>query len=276
MPVQDTYLYVAGTGINPGNMTVRNTFLENLNTDVQSLYDRVSKVVVMASTGISTPAEVIAQPHQSSDGTLWVDGKFEKYNYDNGDGTILFSRANLPACSDLNRCFFRSFVSLKHADLIQPDIVSMLRFEVLADLGLPRPTVAALARARTTQSGQSISDELAYVASGPNVELMVQDPIGRQIGYRSDGSFVSTIPDATYTRVTVDGKLVVIPNPINGQYVVQVVALGSSSPFSGGGYSVARGETETEFTGTVNVGTPQQYTHNYSTAPNLFLPFITK
>jgi hypothetical protein len=90
------------------------------------------------------------------------------------------------------------------------------------------------------------------------------------------GSFVSTIPGATYTQITNEAKMVVIPNPLPGKYDVQVVALGAASSYGGIAHSVATGMRQIYFTGTVNVGTPQNYNHNYETSWRNFFPAIIR
>ncbi|MBI5651643.1 MAG: carboxypeptidase regulatory-like domain-containing protein [Chloroflexi bacterium] len=275
LPVEMDYLYIQGIGKNPSSMVWRNTFLESLNGNMASLYDDVSKVVVMASSGFQTHERINAQPHQSSDGMFWSDGKPDSNGYiksSAGDNSILIARAQLPSCT-LPKCEFQGNYTKKHADTQSNDhIVYEVRFNVLDALGIPRSSAPIVRSPKTTQ----LSDELVYTISGPTAELLVRDPNGQQIGYRADGTFVSTIPGATYTQITNEAKMVVIPNPLPGKYDVQVVALGAASSYGGIAHSVATGMRQIYFTGNVNVGAPQQYNHNYETSWRNFFPVIIR
>jgi hypothetical protein len=228
--------------------------------------------VVMASSGQNMDEQIRVRPHQLLDGNLWLDGKPEEYIRSNqGDGTILLSRAGLPDCT-LPKCDFKNTYTQMHANLTGADIVDEVRRNVLQTMNITPPPGLSPVRAST----QSASDELIYTLSSSTAELLVQDPSGHQIGYQPDGSFVSTIPGATYTRVTSEAKMVVVPDPLSGQYTVQVLALGSSSSFGGAGYSFVSGATQTDFTGTVNVGSPSVYTHTYTLPSTIYLPLIVK
>lgn len=285
LPVGDSYLYQVGSNgtptlVAPSNMQQQNTFLQTLNSNVQSLYNNLSKVVVIASQGtndIRTYQQVYARPYLSTDGVLWLDGKPQGYSPITsdgyvkpgavGDGTILLSRASLPSCQSQANCVWRQNFTADHMGIVSQSIN-----QILQDLGIPVTSAVSRSMPATTTY-----DELMYAVSGPYVQLLVQDPIGHQIGYQTDGSFVSTIPRATYTRITSDSKLVVVPNPLAGTYIVKSVALGASSDYVGGAFSYATGNTEVQMVGTVNVGTPQQYTHSYQPPTHsIYLPFVRR
>ncbi len=108
-----------------------------------------------------------------------------------------------------------------------------------------------------------ITEELVYALNGTGIEFLIQDTEGKQIGYTTDGSMVSTITGATYTQVTDSSKMIVIPNPIAGKYLLRIVGLKSGGNFGGAGYILTTGDTLIEFTGTIKQGETKEYPHQY-------------
>lgn len=275
LPVQDPYLYVGSppNPISPEAMTWKNTFLKDLNDRVQTLYDDVTRVVVMAGKTKETHRTIYARAWQPSDGTLWKDGKPESagdyYRQPaSGDGTILASRVGLPGCQTQpsGKCVLQDGYQSDHIGLVTEVIGA-----VLAELGLGQPA----APIRSTTPSEPL-DELIYTLSGSSVQLLVQDPAGRQIGYQPDGSFVSTLPDANYIQHDETFKTIVVPNPLRGAYLVQVTAFGASSSFGVAGYAYVTGETKVEYSGTANVGTSLQFTHDYVGSVPIYLPYVAR
>lgn len=261
------------TPLNPASMQWTNPFLTHLNNSLARLYDDTSKVVVMASSGHDTLDWLAVRPHKSSDGELWVDGKPEQYwHSEDGDGTILFSRASLPSCPS-PACKFRGEYTKKHAETLpfRQDILDETRFDTLDELGIAR----SFAQNQATDD-RPLTDELIYLISGATAELLVTDPLGRQIGYYPNGSFVSRIPEASYQQVTNNVKMVNIPNPIVGDYTVQVIARNSATSYQGAAYSFIAGKFEMAFDGEVFVGGSDSYRHTYRLPFRIYLPMINR
>lgn len=223
LPVGDPYLkdYQTRSWIPIGNMQEQNGFLPTLNSNLNTLFDDVSKVVIYAARGLKPTHETITvEPRQSWDWPLWVDGKPRSYEttYD-GDGTILQSRTKLPGASGSLKYAWVGNLSADHQTIIDKAIPL-----IFAELGLPSVSAEAFA----TSSSQE-SDLLIFVCRS-SARFLVTEPFGRQVGYRSNGVFINQIPGAEYLgEESSSAKIIAIPDPSQGEYRVQLSGMNLQS-----------------------------------------------
>jgi hypothetical protein len=130
--------------------------------------------------------------------------------------------------------------------------------------------------------------EMIEISAHSPVHLVVTDPLGRRVGYdpRSKASW-DEIPGAGYTvnnnigatdgSVLPGPKLVHIPGPIDGAYVIQVFG------YDTGAFEVDVSKLDSAgviwqdvFTGTARSGSVDHYTTQYTSKPHIYLPLILR
>jgi sugar lactone lactonase YvrE len=228
----------------------RNDFLIELNENIQDLTDDTEAVYIIAGTGQETDAAIrVGEPGPAP---YWPNGRPVGYPtapipvfVGDGDGRVLLSSALLPGIS-------HQTIPDGHTSIVGNDATLQYIFEWL-DLGapvLPEPVPAP-----TPQ--EALVAELASPA-----HLLFTDPQGRRIGFDATSTFFDEIPNATYVGEGNEPKLVYIPDPLEGDYDVQVIGIGNGVYHLFGGT-----QNSDEFlmvdTGTTSPGKVEQHTAAY-------------
>lgn len=226
LPVEIPYLYHLDkeewlTPDEDGMPFTYNDFLIALNEEINALYEKVARVVIFAGQNQHTLEYIDVEAPSLLDVPLWADGKAKQYREleNNGDGTILFERARLPQCQrpacvlDERRNFQRNHLG----------IVSEAISDILRELGLHELT--------TVETYQAVAPRahVLYFLGRSTGTLLVTDPFGRRFGHLADGSFISEIPGAEYFSVEEGVQIIVVPNPLSGDYQTQLSAEGFES-----------------------------------------------
>lgn len=136
------------------------------------------------------------------------------------------------------------------------------------------------------QGGNSlVNRSMLEVSAHSPVQLLVTDPLGRKTGYDPrSGEIWKEIPNADYLTENInepdgkrlaDSKLLLIPQPIPGSYLVQIIG------YSAGPYTVdviqtdVLGNTKTEsFAGSTQTGSVDNGEVNFSPGVVVYLPLM--
>lgn len=261
----------------------RNLNLDGLNTDIQNaLLNKVNHLTIIGS---STNNEYTFDAFQYQDCTscspLWLDGKITANLYFEGDGTVGRHHVKLPGVNPI-------MVDANHTDIVRvaiPNIFNILNLSIPTPpvVPIPVPTPAPsdaliYTVVRDVNTGgvnssslQALKDELYSVP----VEVLVIDPLDRQLGYKSDGTFINQIPNASYYGINNEPKIIYIPNPLRGIY--NTVIIGKDSGSYGITVNTQRAiETSVVITGTTLPGLETVYGVIYNPTSHIYLPVTFK
>ncbi len=207
MPVYD-YIYPKGKMENLKNyssMNEVNTWLENLNAGIEILNDRV-KVSVIAGDKQATINGIPVI--ESDEHPLWKDGKPDpldpEKNDSSGDGRVLLSSSKIPS-------LYEKIIDFNHGDIVSR-----------AEEFIAEKINENLDR---IYDAPHIQNELGFWLASP-VDIEIRDPEGRIISGNAN-----EIPLAKYASESKpDGvKIVSIPNPAAGGYILKITGNGNGT-----------------------------------------------
>lgn len=240
---------------NTGNMKVypnehpQNTFLRDLNDNNLNLLAMGNKVTnIIGNTGNNT-VEKIRVVTTTQDG-FWEHGEPENFysifgdrglENGNGDGTVT------------------TFGSTIH-DQIPNEIITISHRRI--------PTVAenriyniltGKTSATNIDSGFDVSPKVLLLQLLSPIDVVVTAPDGKKVGKNFvNGQEYNEIPNAFYSGFQTDDEYITIPNPIDGEYKIEVQGTGA-----GGKYGVLTSYISEEFattTETTGITLPNQIT----------------
>lgn len=214
MPVYN-YIYPKGSPQDIKShsaMNEVNNWLDNLNTDIEKLNDRV-KVSVISGNDQKTVNNIpVINTYENP---LWTDGKPDpldpERNDSAGDNRVLLSSSQIQSLhSDI--------ISGTHGDIVSLS-EQLIAGRINNQLNIIHPA-------------PDIPSEMGFWFASP-VDIEIKDPQGRIIS----GS-VNEIPLAKYVSESKpDGfKLASIPNPISGSYEIKLTGNGSGEFHMGSEY----------------------------------------
>jgi hypothetical protein len=239
LPMWD-YLYDDHTDLSKSEsqMRHRNAFLAGLNNNVDILFQRLGdgNVASFAGQGISTGERFYVHPFEwwGKDPWNWF---FEYFNWEDGepdwsrqpefrinagDKTILASSARLPSPA-----YYAEFLNVDHARL--PGDWRVID-EIFRFLGISTVTAT---------SPQPVGQALIFYVNGP-VHATVTNPQGKTVSAATPPKTSSQeasetlsgpfIPGAEYLTVTGDTfTYILIPDPVEGQYQIEVEGFDSGT-----------------------------------------------
>ena len=193
-------------------MVEANNWLNNLNseTEIAKLRSRVRAQIIYGD-GRDTLNQIPVSERGVLDIQLgkWIDGKpvAEQVQYQpSGDGTVLSASASLSGVAG------EALSGIKHSAL--PDQAAL---KIMREFGIPSEQVF---------SSPDIKSELMFLVASPVFPLVTTPDGAGQIGYdAATGNLINTIDGARYFSAG-DGeaKLIIIPNPIDGEYSLELTA----------------------------------------------------
>ena len=264
MPVADhNYLYNVDTEQwkKPSDLTEenRNPNLGQLNAAISDLFNDVEGVIVYGSNDHDTLSKLWVKNRGVLDWPRWADGKpipgEQEEGKEPGDSTIPEVYQCLPDCaSNPTKCQedFETF-SAEHGP-----IVSEVRNCVLYELGLASECAPAAATAA------SLSDEdVVFFSMVTEARWLISDSQGRRVGYLSHGQFISEIPGAEVFEEA-EYHVIGIPEPVTGNYNVQVTGLTGTQSYNIGAFTYLSGDTLLQTEGTVGSGSTDTIPAPYS------------
>lgn len=261
----------------------QNLFLADLNRDVQNrLINRVDHVTIIGGIGERTHNMYIYEdcPNCSP---YWSDGKVTADIQADGDGTVLSSKVSLPGINPI-------MTNAEHLELVEraiPVVLDILGLPASSPLQTSATTSSSppadtliytvVRKINTSTSGNteaaSEDEAVATIYSVP-VHLLITDPLGRKLGYQSNGTFINQIPYAAYYGKGDEPKLIFIPNPVEGTYRTQVI--GQKTGTFGITINTQRLEGATVINGNTAAGQVTTHDFTYKKPLETFLPMIIK
>ena len=260
------------------NLNEQNSLLAWLNSEPNlfDLQDRVSEIVMVAGTGTST-VNTIPVVDRGAEPKLWVDGKPDPLdpilNDANGDNTVLafsaeidFPYVPIPVKDDTSPLlkWFAQFFTPVHAQstaLINYYVVSSPHEElptnaishIFASLGLSAPSGVIL----PPYEPNAI---LSFWFASP-VDVKIVAPDGAVIT-----KDINEIPEAFYesTSDPLGPKFVTIPNPINGEYKIELTGIGNGEYHMGVSHIDDNSDVVNTVQDTIVTGQEIGYTVNYN------------
>lgn len=256
----------------------RNLTLDAMNQDVQNgLINKVGHITIIGGLTYPTHDAYVYQncPNCSP---LWLDGRVVQDIRDDGDGTVQRFRVGLPGITPI-------MITSEHAEIVVKAIP--LIFEIFQLPSLSQTSISTSDSTSTSPPEDTLvftvvrhvntdgaePDETSY--SVP-VHLLITDPLGRKLGYQTDGTFINQIPYARYHGDADKPKIIAIPNPIEGTYRTQVI--GSNS----GTYGIVVATQKSDkilnvINGTTSTGQITTYNIDYVLpTADIYLPIIIK
>ena len=213
----------------------RNTYLHELDNNNSVLFERAD-VATFVGENIQTTARFYVGERSFLDSILfkWDDGKpnwdrQSEFYSDHGDETVL-SESGKVIGSD----YERDFPDINHTGLTKDNNVINAVFAYLGITVAPDPAPS------------TIPEILIFILDG-FAEAIFTDPLGRilrpttQVSLNSKDLQSDPIPEAEYIQVPGNTfQIILIPNPLNGDYQIQVDGLGE------GDYTLGRLDTFSE------------------------------
>jgi len=211
LPTTD-YLYDEqhGDQLRPeASMTHRSAYLARLNSDLATLLLRAD-ISTFVGQGLETPVRFYVHDRPWWKWPNWDDGepnwgREAEFLRLQGDGTVAAASARLPSPAHV-----QEFLGVNHGDLPgNNDVMSA----IFTTLGITMTTRAQM----TSMREQTDEQVIILIVDGP-ADGTVTDPSGRSVGPES-----TLIPDAEYISDPSDPfKLILIPNPKEGEYEINV------------------------------------------------------
>ncbi len=224
-------------------MSEVNDYLEDLNDYIQKLNDRV-KVHIISGNNQDTVNSIPVV--DSDEDPLWADGKPDPVNPEQndsaGDGRVLLSSSQIQS-------LYSDILDDNHGEIVsQSEPLIAERINEYLDVLYPAP---------------QINDEIAIWVASP-VDIEAKDPEGKIISKDEN-----QIPLAKYASESKpDGfKMISIPNPIDGEYEINLSANGDGEFHIGLEYSDYTGEKKDHSSilqGSVTTGDLKEYVANYN------------
>jgi hypothetical protein len=275
LPVYN-YVINEESGIIPWDaMEYINTELSDLNSDLQKLLANTRRVVIVAGRGHPTLNQILVRTC-SNCGVQWPDGEPHGQSYyADGDGTILLNQAGLPGISSV-------VLGSDHGGIVRESVPIILSELGLPPLPVPIPVptpeppseVLGFHIGPSASLGVNFQGPVTFSALETPLDMLVTDSSGRQIGYLTDGTFINEIPYAGYVGQDSEPKLILIPDPVQGQYLIQVRAGGSIS-YTLAVFSQRLDSTITVITDTIGTGETNNHWTGY-TRHDTYLPIVIR
>lgn len=192
----------------------RNTFIENLNTNVSNLFlSDVEIINIVGDTGFSTVEKIkVIDPFFSG---LWEHGYPENFDTPFSDHGLKIGRGDntvpLDSASFIDRDVH--VINSKHRDL--PTSVKDLVFNKLTgeDISIP--------------SSNSFISKILYIRPHSPVDILITAPGGKKIGKNFvTGEEYNEIDGAFYSGYLTDNEYITIPNPLDGEYKIETQGTG--------------------------------------------------
>jgi|GEM_PF-3064416 pimeloyl-ACP methyl ester carboxylesterase len=221
-----------------------NSFLDILNSElVMSRLDGIEIINMVSDSGAeSTLGHIRVENKEFNDGR-WSDGYPEGFNdifgdhgleYGSGDGTVPeYSNDNFAGADDI--IFDSSHNSL----------ITDAQLEVIEELTGTRPA---------DEVRKNIFSKFLMVRIFSPADINVLSPDGQRIGKDFDSnSVVNEIDGGFYTGFSVEPEFIVIPNPTNGSYTVNLRGVDSGEYRVSISYLTDDVEIDQEYTGNIDL-----------------------
>jgi hypothetical protein len=203
----------------PNNYPV-NSFLESLNASANlSKLTSIKITNILADAGSNNTINGLRLVNQNFSNGQWENGYPENYNGLFGDHGLIMGDGDdtVPKISNSNFLGQQDVVIENSSHL---DIPTDAQKEVIKDL----TGVLPQAEVRRRISFSSIANFLIFAIYSP-ADFVVTSPDGQQLGNDfTNNTEINQIPNAYYSGTTDDPEFVVIPNPVDGQYKVELQA----------------------------------------------------
>ena len=274
----------------PGNYPYgrqQNTFLQDLNAPAS--IDRLRTVLgdptltdniyVLFGDGINTHVSYEVWKNSPD---IWRNGEVgwsstrEDPNGDDlitRDSTTLLRNGLLPGIPLVNEQPLDAVLGATHKEIMfygltqrtwLPQFLGVIGNGTPSDtISLPFDTRYAPPDALTNLGGSTI-----VFMTGSPIDLLITDPQGRRLGYDpvTDQVF-NEIPNTLYTSTGTSPQLVIVPQPIDGDYEVMATGYGAGTYDVTIDYVDSRGIVPLEaHTGTTTAGQQNTYTYTHDTA----------
>lgn len=214
-----TYDYLSSAGVSwayPVGYPA-NPFLSGLNSTITNLLNAPIDIhAFVGNTGASSTVTGISIVDPSTHLPLWPHGYPEGFYENSGDRGLEMGSGD-------------DTVPLASASFIQENaqVVSS------SHTALPTDAEGAIYQILTGEvagvlSTQAAIERLLHIKIYSPADLLVISPNGEKIGVEN-GNSVNEISGAFYTGTDTDTEFITIPNPIDGEYVVQVQGTGSGA-----------------------------------------------
>jgi pimeloyl-ACP methyl ester carboxylesterase len=207
LPIYDYVRDIASNVLKPHNLLIeQNPVLGDYSDDLSTLTSRVREVHNIVGNNVLTVGEIPTVVRESDDTPLWVDGKPEPFdpvrNTEAGDGTVPLISAELSGITSV-------ILDTEHKNLLSTGANA-----IFSALSLTDPGLVALPNEPDSALGLWFASPVAPKVIGPDGAYITKD--------------FSSIPDAEY-----DGepdpngvKIIYIPNPLLGEYRIELTATG--------------------------------------------------
>lgn len=225
LPTYDYLFDAAQQELIPNSAIVEaNNWLNDLNgeAEIAKLRSRVRAQIIYGD-GQDTLNQIPVGERSALDIQLgrWIDGKpiTEQVEYQpNGDGTVMNMSALLSGVAG------EALSGAKHSAL--PDQAAL---KIIQALGIQSEQVF---------SSPDTRSELMFLVASPVLPLLTAPDGAGQIGYDVEsGSLVNTIDGARYFSAgDSEAKLIIIPNPADGEYSLELTANADGEYHLAGGY----------------------------------------
>lgn len=221
LPIYD-YLQDKDTGLlrsYPNNYP-RNEFLEDLNSEfnLNKLYNRVKIINIYGDIPTSTINSIRVVDQTPEQVPLWEDGYPENYNSFFGDYGIIKGSGD-------------ETVPLKSAISIQADKSQKLVIDHGNLVSYSSSYVLdALSGQWVDITVQDQPEEYLIIQVHSPVDFVVIAPDNKKIGKNFEqNSILNEIEGAFYSGFDTEAEFVVIPNPLEGKYQIQIIGTGEGS-----------------------------------------------
>ena len=262
-----TYNYLQDKGlpnfrIYPNNYPT-NIFLENLNA--QSNLNKLSGIKItniLADAGNNKTINSLRLVNINSTNGQWAEGYPDGYNNLLGDNGLIKGDGDNTVPKISNSNFFGQQDVVVY-DSAHGSIPTDAQKEVIKDLTGTEPLVKIVYYPLV----KTFTHFLIFAIFSP-ADFVITSPNGQQLGKNFSGNTeVNQIPNAYYSGFTDDPEFVVIPNPVDGQYKVQL-----QGKNGGGNYHVQASyindSTSTVKDFSANIAQGQNQTLNLNCASN--------
>jgi len=199
----------------------KNTFLEYLNNDVSKLLNSGVKITnIVSDVGENSTTNIIRVT--SSTDSLWADGKpdgFDNKETDrglkmgDGDGTVTINSATLdPSIQN------EIWTNVEHQEL--PKETEARIFNIL------------IGKIASTTIFLTPIEKIFSIQLQSPVDMLIIAPDGKRMGKNFEtGEEYNEIPGAFYSGYQTDEEYITIPNPLDGEYKIEVQGTGNGGKF---------------------------------------------
>lgn len=217
-----------------------NSFLDALNhpSELSKLRSRVNELVEIVGNGTNASegytVEEITVEAQDKNQPLWSYGVKIREWLGMGDGTVPYKSAklsNLGVSVDKTIAFDQAEVN--NDNIIHQGMLQQRQWTIAEEvIGTSLPILRATYEFDEPWVGRKIN--LAFNRMSP-VNYLVTDPLGRRVGYdQATDTVINEIPGAKFTfhRNLDEPMFMLIPDPISGEYTVQVYPIEDGGEFT--------------------------------------------